>query len=431
MDGDDRNAITRRQRHPEAVEVGSTQPPRNKTPSGGALQPIRKVGKWLVKVGPARPLLGVGLLAASYAAYRLPSGFIDQSWLHFDLLRRSLLWVVRGTAFRSIVGPLALLVGYGATYWLFRTRKRQFIVVSDFRIWGESTDRDKFPDKGVSARLRDELKRLWGELTALSLTKRPPHNLLGAGSGLEPERFEVGAVQLDGSVSLPETHVTLQYQGISLEALNTFVRRSAGREVVITGELVVQTSGFVLIARTTNDGPWEVIVKEDESASGVNTTQVIEREQWELSVRTPGSDTLGLGLQRMAFLIMTTMAPKLQAKPERAFALLQTKARNLEEFDLAIHLAKLGLEAARDGGREEEIVKRNLATAYNDKGVELAKGEQYDEAIVNFGDAFKLDPRFEQAYNNLKQASEIVGERSVAEAAMKKAEEIRPKQSQR
>jgi hypothetical protein len=237
-------------------------------------------------------------------------------------------------------------------------------------------------------------------------------------SGPELQSFESEGVQL-GDLSLPETHVTLQYEGISLEAVHTFIRRTTGCEVVITGELMIFQGGFMLIARTTHDGPWKISVHFRDSHSEIPVTEVVERDHWKLSVKGTDVDALQLGFQRMALLIMTTIAPRFEERPERVLALLQARARTLGEFDLAIQLAKLAFTAAHEGGRDEKVVKRNLATAYNDKGIELAKVAQYPLAISLFKEAFELDPRFEQAQRNLRQAEDAVSEESIADPAIK------------
>ena len=318
------------------------------------------------------------------------------------------------------MGPLLLFVGYGLFYRLWLGR-RKFIVVAKFRIWGQARDKERFPDNGVEARLRDELKRLWGELRAL----RAEESLAGSGdvSDGETDNFGKGEIQLQGDLSLPEANVTLQYEGISPEAVHTFIRQFTGVETVITGDLIVNSDGLKLIARTIYDGPWEIAVNTDSASKGV-TTEVIEREFWKISLDS-NSEALGVGLRRMAFMIIARIVPKFQTKPETAYALLQTKARRDGENDLALHLAELGLQAAREGGRDETIVKRNLATAYNDKGVELAQQESYEQALRKFVRAFEVDPKFDRAYKNAKQAAGIVEPESIGIEAMRRVDEVR------
>jgi hypothetical protein len=426
MDGDEADAREEQRTQTAASEVRPHQV-RRKKPPRRAPRRLRKAWKWVIEGGPVQPLLGIGVLSAIiYASYRnhLRADFMEHPLPHFDVLRRSIWWLFAGAAVRAILGPLALLVGYGVIH-RFLIRKRWFIVVSEFRAWGKLAE--KYPEPGIAAALGDELMRLWAEMRVLGARKgSSDENSDQSPSG--PDDYETGSIQLGhGGLSLPETNITLQYNGISLEAMHSFVRRFTGREVVITGDLIRHPSGLLLAARTSRDEPWQVLVKRYDSH------EANDRKPWEVLINTADSDPLEIGLRRLAFLIMTTMVQRFQPKPERTFALLQIKARKLGDFDLAIQLAKLALKAARDAVRDEGKVKRNLATAYNDKGVALAKKEKYSEALPNFGEAFELDPEFEQAFNNLKQAAGIVqeggtdDERVFASEAIRKATEVRMK----
>ena len=118
--------------------------------------------KAFFKEAPAAFLLVAGLTVTVYLAYQ-PATLVDKGWSHFEVFQRSILWLVRGTAFRSIVGPLALLVSYSALYYVFRIRGRRFIVVSDFCVWGKLKE---IPGKGVAGRLQDELMHLLAEMGA-------------------------------------------------------------------------------------------------------------------------------------------------------------------------------------------------------------------------------------------------------------------------
>jgi len=354
----------------------------------------------IFKSGSANLLLYVGLLSAIiYAGYRLPADFIDRGWSHFDVLRRSSLWFLRGTGVRSILGALTLLAVYGMVQWI-RIRRQRFIVVLEFRVWGGL--KDEFPDKGVAARLRDELMRL------LDALRTPELEDLAAQTGGANITDAKPSPRLpdDGGLSLPETHVTLQYQGISLELMNTLVRRTSGREVVITGDLMSTSDGLMLAARASDLGPWEVMAGK------------------------PHSETLPSGLQRMAIRIMTSMTKTFQPDSARTYALLQIKAREAEDYEEAFRLAKLGRAVAID----IETANWNLATAHHDIGVELANKGQHDnakyrEAIREFEEATKLEPDFVEAYDYLGQAYKILGEKDKASEAFRRAEKIRTRES--
>jgi len=268
--------------------------------------------------------------------------------------------------------------------------------VSEFRVWGDQAQ--KFPEKGVAARLRDELMRLWNWLGKPANPSQSavvsPDEVSSTEKGFARARQ---VLRDDVGLSLPETHVTLQYKGISLEAIHTFIRRITGRELVITGDLMSHLSGLALVARSTDDGPWEVLIE---------------------------NSALGKGLQKLALRIITTMIQRFQPTLERGFTLLQIKARDLQDYDQALILAELSYQAAPDSNK----AKRNLATAHNDIGVELALREKYEEAIAKFKEASELNPLFVEAYINLGNAYKEVGKEQNGDKALRKAEKIREEQ---
>src|SRR5206468_2302839 len=143
-------------------------------------------------------------------AYR-PAALIDQPWPYFQAFQRGMLWLVRGTAFRSVTGSVMLLLLYGFLYYVFRVHGRRFIVVTEFRVWGGL--KKEIHGKGIAGRLQDELMYLLAEMEAPE-------------SGLPSERARAGVAQAEsqpkppmpGALTLPETQVTLQYEGVSLEA---------------------------------------------------------------------------------------------------------------------------------------------------------------------------------------------------------------------
>jgi len=432
MERDTEEVSTKPPQLPVVVGRESMVPAKQALPSQspGSRQRLMSALKPIFSKAVRPSILFVFLLTAIVIGY-LPASVIDDPWSRFQVFQRELLWFLRTTAVRSIVGPLLLFVGYGLFYRLWLGR-RKFIVVAKFRIWANAKEKEKFPDQGVEARLRDELKRLWGELRVL---REESVAVPGDVSDSETESLGSGEIQLQGDLSLPEANVTLQYEGISPEAVHTFIRQFTEVETVITGDLIIDSKGLKLIARTNHDGPWEITVEVD-AASEVVTTQVIERESWKILVESD-SEALQVGLKRMAFMIITRIVPKFQTKPETAYALLQIKARRDGENDLALHLAKLGLQAARAGGRDDTMVKQNLATAYNDKGVELIrtayddKGvelirkENCEPALRKFVRAVELDPEFDQAYKNAKQAAGLVEPESIGTEAMRRVDEVR------
>src|SRR5437762_1415560 len=102
-------------------------------------------------------LLAAILALTIFVASR-PATSIERPWAHFQIFQSSILAIGRSIAFRSIAAPLTILTMYGGLYYVFGVRGRRFIVVSDFRVWGQLEK--KTPEKGVAARLQDELMRL-------------------------------------------------------------------------------------------------------------------------------------------------------------------------------------------------------------------------------------------------------------------------------
>jgi hypothetical protein len=363
--------------------------------------------KSIFKRGPAHLLPCMGLLAAiTYAAYWLPPGFMDQSWPHFDVLRRSTLWLVRGTAFRSLAGPLLLFVTYAAIYYWLRIRGRRFIVVSDFRVWGNLEK--KSPAKGVAGRLQDELMRLLADMRSSDSDFPTESSRAVAASELQRDDLEPHP-PLGESFAPPPTQVTLQYEGISLEGLHTFIRRTSGREVVVTGDLFAHPNGFVLVARTENDGPWEVLIQSLDSIS------------------------LGIGLQRMALRILTTLAQGFLPKEPNNFVFLRFKAEELEEYNLVVRLAKLASNAIylKSASTNDDVTtaQENLADAYFKRGLWHFKKGRFQPAKRDFIEATEWDPNdFLEAWEKLAEANHKLGLTVEAKSALSEANRIKAAQ---
>lgn len=332
-------------------------------------------------------LLVLGLLAAICMAYSLPADFIDQSWSHFDVLRRFILWFLGGTAVRTILGVLLILVVYSSIYWL-RIRNRQFIAVSKFRAWGDLAQ--TFNEEGMVARLRDGLMRLGVEMRASK--SGLPAETASAAAALGTQQVSEAKPPIlweGGGLLLPGTYVTLQYQGISLEAVHTFIRRFSGREAVITGDLLTVPDGLLLVARTDDDGPWEVLIE--------------------------SSDSLELGLQQMALRIFTTFAQKF-LKHVNTFVFLQHKAEELGEYQLLLRLANLEVEAAASASDEEKkLAQENLAKAHNTAGVILSEKGKLAEAIQELDTAIALDENLQEAIDNRNRLLEAINSQNPEE----------------
>jgi hypothetical protein len=375
MEGGNTNPHTRQREVTRPANTGSKAQTWKRV-SGLPLLPFRVVwgiSRWIIRGGRVRILFVLGSLLTLLLAAFLPVGLFDRSWLYFDILRRSLLWLVRSTAFRSIIAPIAILAGYGFVYWLF-VRKRLFIVVSDFRVWGKLAER--FPQKGVEARLRDEIMRLWDELRAVVSGQQPEKaSVFGKPAPIQPKPTLPGGV--DTGISLPEAHVTLQYQGVSLEAIHTFYRRILRREIVISGDVMEHLQGLALSARTFDETPWEVSVKDSDS------------------------EALAIGLRKLALRIAISFSRRFIPDDVNTFVFLQEKARQLED-ELVVRLAQLGLDAASD--EFKLVANENVALAYNSRGVWLAKKRKYREAVREFQQALDLVPGSPDARKNLEWA---------------------------
>jgi len=326
-----------------------------------------------------------------YLAYQ-PASLIDKEWFPFGTFQRGLFWFLRGTVVRSLLGALGVLWISSFVYWL-RIRKQRFIVVSGFRVWGELAD--KFPKEGLTALLRDELMRL-----AQGTSDRPAmtsHRVTTSAEHESMDEHEARALFVEGGLSLPETHVTLQYEGISLEAFLTFVRRTTKREVIISGDLLEVSNGIILSARGTDDGPWEVFVEEN------------------------NSDALRRGLQHLALRIMATLTERFQPKAAMAFSFLQIEASKLKDYELAFRLARLTFEAAPESAE----ARQNLTFAHMDLGVELIKDRELKKAILEFEKATELNPQLPDALDYLAKTLEADGQEEKAREASIQAAKIR------
>lgn len=349
----------------------------------GALWPMKRswrLLKWFFKSGLG--VLAVGIVLGIYGGHRFSHGLTEGSLLLLGDLQRGLSYLLGSAVVQSVLGVLSLLALYVVLYWSY-IWKRRFIVVSEFRVWGVLAN--EFPAKGVEARLRDELMRLLDEMAAPEWGQPPERARATEASNIQIDSSEPKpSLSVSGGQLLAETNVTLQYQGISLEALNTLVRRVTGRELMITGDLLKGPKGPLLVARTTDDGPWEVLIEKSDSA------------------------TLEDGLRRLALRVLTTFTQRFLPRETNAFVFLQFKAEELEEYGLIARLAKLGLKAARR--RDKGAARENVAAAYNTIGAWLARKGMIPEAIQQIEEAIKWNPSlkvYEENLANLHEGSKI------------------------
>jgi tetratricopeptide (TPR) repeat protein len=344
-----------------------------------------------VREAPAAFVFAIGLILVPIIAYQ-PAVRIDRPWAYFQTLQRGALWLVRGTAFRSVAGPVFLMLVYGFLYYVFRVHGRRFIVVTEFRVWGELEK--AIHVKGIAGRLQDELMYLLAEMEAPESglpSEKARAGILGGGQAESRQPKP----PMPGGLTLPETQVTLQYEGVSLEGLHTFIRRSTGREIVVTGDALQHSNGVLIVARTRDKGPWEVLSK--------------------------GSDAVALreALQRLALRILTTLAQGFLPKEANTFVFLQFKAEELnEEYDLRIRLLELALNAAP---RKQKLnARKNLAIGNYYRGKWHWKANRHSEADRDFERAIKVcdDP---EVLTDLGNAIKELGAATEAEKAFDRA----------
>jgi len=310
-----------------------------------------------IRESPAAVVIALIVILVPIVAYQ-PAARIDRPWAHLQTLQRAVLWLVRGTAFRAVAGPLVLLLLYGFLYYVFRVHGRRFIVVTEFRVWGELEK--TIHAKGIAGRLQDELMYLLAEME--SKETGLPSEIARAG-------FRKAESQpkppMPGELTLPETQVTFQYEGISLEGLHTFIRRSTGREIVVTGDVLDHPDGVLIIARTRNKGPWEVLAKGTKTAA------------------------LGEALPRLALRILTTLTQGFLPKAYNIFVFLHFKAKELnEDYDLRVRILELGLEVAPP--KQRRGAQKNLSTGYYLRGEWYWNQERYPEAERDFENAIEV-----------------------------------------
>jgi tetratricopeptide (TPR) repeat protein len=103
-----------------------------------------------------------------------------------------------------------------------------------------------------------------------------------------------------------------------------------------------------------------------------------------------------------------------KGEKEKAFELIQDKDKNSladgliesgfflienEEYDFAISYFKFSEKIALDNGIKENA-RKHLAVAYTCRGTAYYDLKRYDEAIAEYNEAIKLDPKLVVAYNN-------------------------------
>ncbi|MCI0724477.1 MAG: tetratricopeptide repeat protein [Acidobacteria bacterium] len=276
----------------------------------------------------------------------------------------------------ATLGVLVLLGMYVILYWLYLiVFKKRFMTVAPFRVWGRLGR--AVHGEGLAARLSDELMRLQLE----TVQQSPPRDYRE-----EEPSFYPSEIEFPGPAQ-----VTVEYEGISPEALNSFLRRLFKRQDVITGDVVRSGTGLLLVARSPRGGPWEKYVNND-SVSDVQAA-----------------------LQEIAVRVISGLQPRAKSNIGNALVARQRKAIDEGNHDESVRNAQLALMIAPDSA----IDHYNL-------GIALAKKGENDEAIAAFRKAIRLRKgEYPEAFNSLANRLLAKGQYDKAIRTYSKAVELK------
>jgi hypothetical protein len=284
-----------------------------------------------------------------------------------------------GTAImRSAVGLVALLAVYGVLYWLrlFITGSF-FLEIAPFRVWRDAAP--SYLGEGLAARVVDELQRL-------QLDIREHGKFRGS--------HESDLAFHKVSVLPPSAaQVTIEFKGISPEALNAFLRRSLGRHALITCDLLPNGSTLRLLGRSSRTGPWEV-----EAPNAY------------------GTGVLCHALREFAVFAVVAVRPSSKKALANALAYKQWRAFKNHEDEEALRLARLGLVAMPD----QPLQLYNCGVAYQKLG-------RLDEAIEAYNEAILRGGTTASALRNRATAYAQNGELDLAEKDFLSAQSLDPK----
>lgn len=321
------------------------------------------------------------LLWPPAAASKIGEGLFDLAKQGWELLAWMIerLWGV--AIFNTFVGAFALFVIFGGAYYL-RVRKRRFLVIAPFRIWSEPLS--PFLGEGLATRLRDEVARL--HLDVLRFEDYRARVLRAQPSGIRP-RFH------DVSPPIPP-QLSMQYAGISPEAMLSLLRRLCVREAMITGDLCRRGEELLLVARRSPGlGLWEV-------SAETRQEPLFQEALQELAVRIVLDVESG---EKKSASARKESPVEVGGAIANALWLRQIEASERKDHDEALRQAKLALIAVPD----HYIQRFNLGVAHADK-------EQFDEAIDAYSDALRLNRREDQ--REVLQYANALNNRGIAYA---------------
>lgn len=237
---------------------------------------------------------------------------------------------------RSTVGLVMLLALYGIGYWLWlAVTGTYFLEVAPFRVWKDAAP--GYLSEGLAARVVDELQRLQRDI---------------GDHGKGAQQSDLAFLEL--TEALPAAaQVTIEFQGMSPEALNAFLRRLLRRHQLITGDLLPHRRTTRLIGRAAKKGSWEVA-----------------------GPRGFADRTMDHALCEFAVRAVVALRDETRPALANALAYRQSEAFAKEKHEEALRLAELGLVAMPD----EAVQHFNAGVAYQ-------KLERLDDAITAFSKA--------------------------------------------
>jgi tetratricopeptide (TPR) repeat protein len=277
---------------------------------------------------------------------------------------------------RSTAGLALLLLLYASYYWLRLILTRSYYLeVAPFRVWGDAAP--KYMAEGLAACVVDEVQRLQKAIREYGKFRGSKHG------GLEFHKTNV--------IPPATAQVTIEYKGISPEALNAFLRRSFGRHALITCDLVPKGPRLRLLGRSGSATPWEV-----------------ETEN--------GYEVLPHALREFAVRAVVAVRPSSGNALANALASKQGEAFARKDHDEAFRLAELGVVAMPD----------NAVQLFN-RGVAHFGLERYDRAIADYTAAIGLDGTMASAFINRAVAYGALGRLDDAERDLEKVKDLDPK----
>ena len=340
-------------------------------------------------------------------------------WFIVEAYLPAVRWLLNAPGIQSVLGILFLLGSYTFLYWCYLVITRTNVIrIMPFRVWGDSENR--YNAEGLATRLRDEIQKLQNQVNKPSKTKRELSSETESGLQFITDKVE----------NLPPAEVRIDYHGISLDRINSYLRRRLFiRETFITGDLIIAEDRLYLATRSLGKGPWE----------GVVTTKLY--------------DDLQKGLERMAILIAVTLYPESVGGIANVLINRQDKLDAANDFRESLRYALLHLElepdsalahsnlgvSYKDNSRLDDAIRQfekaveldtKNSTAHNNLGAALADSGETENAIIHYTEAIELDPKLWMPHYNLGNAFREQGDPEKAILHYNKAIKLKPSYSE-